>query len=399
MKYFKIVLIATCFSFLFSCSKNTKETISDNGYIINLDSIERVDFKMSSLFKSPKTIILETTDETLIAKSDKIYVVDDYIIIMDKERANRIFVFDKNGKFLHKIGSIGGGPGEYRILSDFTVDSKNREIYLLTDRNKVIKYRIDDGFLLNSFVTDKPEIHCYNIQYRENKLYSDIQNFDEDENKCLVQEIDAETGKQISTFLSAKENYLSTLPFLLSDPGMYYFQTSEKEDIRFFRPFMNTIFSIEQGKTKPYITLQGKDMISTSDLVDMENSVVFLGKLVTMMKKYYHITNYIEFSPYIWLTLHGSAGQPILNIQYNKETETAQQVRFINDCAFKEGFGVYSKYFTDSKGLYGLVDTDNIPNLIAIINNDGILPNLDKVEKLKELKGDSNPVIFYYEGK
>jgi hypothetical protein len=263
----------------------------------------------------------------------------------------------------------------------------------------VIKFRIDNGSLLNSFAIDKPEIYSYNIQYKENKLYTGIFNFDEDENKCLVQEIDSETGKQMGTFLSAKDNYLSDIPFLLSDPGMYYFKTSENDDVRFFRPFMNTIFSIEKGKTKPYLILKGKDYISSSDLMDMENSATFMSKLITLMKKYYRITNYIEYSPYIWLHLHGSNGLPILNIQYNKETETTQQVRFIDDCAFKEGFGVYYKYFTDSKGIYGLIDTDNIPNLIAIINNDGILPNLDKGEKLKELKEDSNPVIFYYEGK
>lgn len=40
-------------------------------------------------------------------------------------------VFDTDGKFLYKIGSIGGGPGEFfRAPLDFSIDEKNKQIYV-----------------------------------------------------------------------------------------------------------------------------------------------------------------------------------------------------------------------------------------------------------------------------
>lgn len=45
-----------------------------------------------------------------------------------------IMVFDRNGKFLRKIGSIGRGPGEYNTYYQFTVDDKSETVYVLDAR-------------------------------------------------------------------------------------------------------------------------------------------------------------------------------------------------------------------------------------------------------------------------
>jgi hypothetical protein len=40
-------------------------------------------------------------------------------------------VFDRNGKFIRKIGSIGRGPGEYVHYFNFTVDENSESVYVI----------------------------------------------------------------------------------------------------------------------------------------------------------------------------------------------------------------------------------------------------------------------------
>jgi hypothetical protein len=65
-------------------------------------------------------IPLETTDDCLIAHIDKIEIKNGYIYIMD-QKAQSMYIFDMNGKYLNKIHKRGQGPGEYTNLSYMTV--------------------------------------------------------------------------------------------------------------------------------------------------------------------------------------------------------------------------------------------------------------------------------------
>src|SRR5690554_2317647 len=105
-------------SFLFlSCSKEHNKSNTDIAiYEINLDSLEVKEVeKMSSYFKSVKLIPLETSDNNLIETVDAIQVIDDYIFILDKSY-KRLYCFDKDGKYIRRIGSVGSGPGEYSSI-------------------------------------------------------------------------------------------------------------------------------------------------------------------------------------------------------------------------------------------------------------------------------------------
>ena len=46
-----------------------------------------------------------------------------------------VMVFDREGKLLRKIGSIGRGPGEYNSYYKFTVDDKSETVYVLDFNN------------------------------------------------------------------------------------------------------------------------------------------------------------------------------------------------------------------------------------------------------------------------
>lgn len=72
-----------------------------------------VDLDLSEILDDSIEIIpLETTEECLISKINRIEFYQDKIFVSDKANA-KIFVFTSEGKYLKSIGTQGGGPGEY----------------------------------------------------------------------------------------------------------------------------------------------------------------------------------------------------------------------------------------------------------------------------------------------
>lgn len=105
-------------------------------------------FDSRELFKSVELIPLETTDKSLIGRVDKAVFFDSVVCVMDKTTAGNICVFNANtGKYLWKIGSYGRGRGEYIRLYDFSIDENSQNIYVLSERNKMMKFDINGKFV------------------------------------------------------------------------------------------------------------------------------------------------------------------------------------------------------------------------------------------------------------
>jgi len=156
-----------------SCSSKKSNTteehilaISENKniYIVDIDSIPKEEkIGYSSVFKKGKTIILETKNECLIGSIDGIQVLEDKLFILDY-LTNSLWVFNKEGKFIRKIGGPGQGPGEYLDISDFTIDPLKKEIYLLDSSAKIYKYIVDTGNFINSIVIGNDKVFSLHIQ-------------------------------------------------------------------------------------------------------------------------------------------------------------------------------------------------------------------------------------------
>jgi hypothetical protein len=100
--------------FLFACSNQQTELRSDEVcYTIDLDGKKETSIPFSSIFKNVQTIILEAGKDCLIGSLDELQIFDGRIYILDKHIAKSLFVFDMEGRFIRKIGSLGRGPGEF----------------------------------------------------------------------------------------------------------------------------------------------------------------------------------------------------------------------------------------------------------------------------------------------
>jgi hypothetical protein len=51
----------------------------------------------------------------------------------------------------------------------------------------------------------------------------------------------------------------------------------------------------------------------------------------------------------------------------------------------------------DNQGIYSIVGGPAINTLIDVASRNGLNDNLDRLDELKQLAEDSNPVLFYYE--
>lgn len=118
-------------------------------------------------------IPLETTEESIIGRIEKLESDDSYIFIFDKTN-NQTFRFSqKDGSFLNKFGHIGRGPGEYIELRDMTLDKKRKEVCLLDYWGfKILYFNYDGEYLREQplyylydkmeFVGDRMVLHTHN---------------------------------------------------------------------------------------------------------------------------------------------------------------------------------------------------------------------------------------------
>ena len=96
-------------------------------------------------------IPLETSETVLLADVRKIVPSNDLLFILDTELKLRLF--DKDGTFIREIGQEGQGPGEYAMLTDFTIDEERKEVYM-NDVLKIVVYDYEGNFKRNISLED-----------------------------------------------------------------------------------------------------------------------------------------------------------------------------------------------------------------------------------------------------
>jgi len=139
--YFRII---SCIILLASCKGGDKKIAIKHQIKLN-NELKNANF--FDFIRETKYIQLETSDEVLISEVTKLYVSKERIYILDQRKLMGLFVFDLKGKFLFKIMRVGGGPGEYHIISDFIINEKDKTIRLLADGGRLINYDFTGRFI------------------------------------------------------------------------------------------------------------------------------------------------------------------------------------------------------------------------------------------------------------
>lgn len=136
--FFFILLITSCYS---GNNNSDSQKDQDSLEIQILDVSSTGDFtpliSPKELFKEIDYIRLESPDTLQLTVAYKILELRDKLIVLDGNK-KALFAYDLKGKFIGQVGKKGGGPGEYRQVSDFDIDYDKRQIVLYARADKAI---------------------------------------------------------------------------------------------------------------------------------------------------------------------------------------------------------------------------------------------------------------------
>ena len=381
---------------LFSCSVEQKEIRLEGAkYTIDLDGKNETSIPVSSIFKNVRTIILETNEECLIGRIHEAQIFDNYIYILDVFFAKSLFIFDIEGKFVRKIGSIGRGPGEYINVRDFTLDTENRFIFLQDQGTRIHRYHLD-GTFSKSFAIEIPRFNNNYIQYHNNRLYASVISWKPSKDDYMLVEADPNSGKIISQSLPLKLNKAWAKPHFTG----HSFFISRSSPPKFTNLFMDYIMSLSEAIT-PYIELKSKNLVTSNDLKKLPDGQSLPDMIPSSFQKIWDINSFVENNDFI-IFKYRIGSSVFKTMVYHKETELVKIVDYLNnDLIYRknEENQLGRVVFSDSKGAYEVLSTNMLEKLKESIRRNEVVPDLDKKDELLELNEESNPIIFFYEFK
>ncbi|MDR0558983.1 MAG: 6-bladed beta-propeller [Prevotellaceae bacterium] len=163
-----IKIIAAIFICLsgYSCGNQHHNSIdsAENQYITEIlkFDLDESEVKKHSMLKNLDSIIVKEViklgrDPDLpVGHIDKIAVAENRIFVLDRTYSKFLFVYDRQGNFLYKIGEKGNGPGEYYSSpKDFHIDESHKTLTVFNSEMKTLFTYNWDGRLIETRVLKK----------------------------------------------------------------------------------------------------------------------------------------------------------------------------------------------------------------------------------------------------
>lgn len=386
----KIYLLIFLFILMSGCKTREREAITIKSLTVSpAQKMPHISF--SELFTHDELIPLETTDFCLIGHINKIIPKNDRFYIHD-DIAKCVFVFDKQGKFITKIGSVGRGPGEYIELNNIYMD--NEQDYLIFDCFH--KYMIFD-LKTNNLLSEK----SYSLQGYEQRMYLGNETFttycdnfiDENRKDNLVIE---QKGDLVNSYFPIKKDLQS---YTYRNEHVFFENFNGKK--YFIPPYNDTIFTFNKENIKSYLYIDyGKNKLPEHFFHNIPNN----QKTEQLLRSSYchSLDNFIDNDNYTYFRFC-TERQTILNYYLSKKENKSY---------------IFSYVEADSNGFcpilaYNVFDNDNsliVPAEIGLLKS--LLSQANKNEKteaspankkqndifkkieLYTQNEDNNPVLF-----
>lgn len=172
----KVVLLIVSVLLLYSCKedKSTKEITSEaKVHEIKLTNSKILKTSFSNYIKDFSYLELKTNSKTYISEISNVQVFKNDFYVLDRKKSN-LYVFDENGRFIRKIGQRGDGPGEYKDISDFVINTEKETISILSNFNiKIFEYDLQGKFIRDIAFSDFFPKHMNLLNNNYYALYTD----------------------------------------------------------------------------------------------------------------------------------------------------------------------------------------------------------------------------------
>jgi hypothetical protein len=136
-------VFSICLLFLFFPSAFGQSLNKSNLVVLDLDKSfsKQEEVPLSKFLENIKFVPLETTAQSIIGRTPRYEVTDEYIIVRNYNTPKQILMFDrKTGKFIREIGKYGRGPDEYLRFSFIPYDPEKKVLYAVNSLRQLVEY-------------------------------------------------------------------------------------------------------------------------------------------------------------------------------------------------------------------------------------------------------------------
>lgn len=401
-KAINCMFIILVFVMCISCGSYNTATMYADADTISIDGATRCDSLIfSDFFKAPKVVLLETKPECVVQNIRSLEIYKEDIYILD-DRANKLYVFDGNGKFKRTISSPGRGHGEYMKLADFSIDRTKEIIYLLDEAtDEILKFSLDDYKFLSSIKAVQDGYLTYCMQEIDGKIYLNRSSVLEKE-KYELREIDERNGKQVGKFLKS-DDYNNGWNFPLSlEHSNFYSKNSQSP--KYIGLFSNLIMNVTADGVSAAYIVDSRKFVDKEEVLKMQK--IAEGKLekidfsgIYSQKRIHQISRFIESPSKVFFQyLEGDERNYLVYDKASGKTKTSSL--FMDDYVSDKNMIPMDFCYSDERGVVALLKPCFMPHFIKYIINGGKMrTHLDNYSRLIKLNKDSNPVLFFHEYK
>lgn len=401
-KAINCMFIILAFVMCISCGSYNTATMYADADTISIDGATRCDSLIfSDFFKAPKVVLLETKPECVVQNIRSLEIYKEDIYILD-DRANKLYVFDGNGKFKRTISSPGRGHGEYMKLADFSIDRTKEIIYLLDEAtDEILKFSLNDYKFLSSIKAVQNGYLTYCMQEIGGKIYLNRSSVSEKE-KYELREIDERNGKQVGKFLKSDDyNHGWNFPLSLEHSNFY---SKNSQSPKYIGLFSNLIMNVTADGVSAAYIVDSRKFVDKEEVLKMQK--IAEGKLekidfsgIYSQKRIHQISRFIESPSKVFFQyLEGDERNYLVYDKASGKTKTSSL--FMNDYVSDKNMIPMDFCYSDERGVVALLKPCFMPHFIKYIINGGKMrTHLDNYSRLIKLNKDSNPVLFFHEYK
>lgn len=401
-KAINCMFIILAFVMCISCGSYNTATMYADADTISIDGATRCDSLIfSDFFKAPKVVLLETKPECVVQNIRSLEIYKEDIYILD-DRANKLYVFDGNGKFKRTISSPGRGHGEYMKLADFSIDRTKEIIYLLDEAtDEILKFSLNDYKFLSSIKAVQNGYLTYCMQEIGGKIYLNRSSVLEKE-KYELREIDERNGKQVGKFLKSDDyNHGWNFPLSLEHSNFY---SKNSQSPKYIGLFSNLIMNVTADGVSAAYIVDSRKFVDKEEVLKMQK--IAEGKLekidfsgIYSQKRIHQISRFIESPSKVFFQyLEGDERNYLVYDKASGKTKTSSL--FMDDYVSDKNMIPMDFCYSDERGVVALLKPCFMPHFIKYIINGGKMrTHLDNYSRLIKLNKDSNPVLFFHEYK
>lgn len=158
---------------------------------IRWDSLENADC-LTEPYTSLEFVKLETNNNCILNDIAKIELDGSLIFIEDYMQ--RLYLFQRDGRFVCKIGEKGGADNEYITMFDFVLNRKKRQVYVIDiSKGAIVIYDYDGKHLENKHFDPIALSHSVKVAFVNDNCLATI-NFNSPDEKYNFSLFDLKSG-------------------------------------------------------------------------------------------------------------------------------------------------------------------------------------------------------------